>query len=247
MEHEHSRDASGASVPAPSLAWRDMKAYFEGRSLAYHLHALPEHGIVYVKNPKAACSTVLLWLDRIHTGDLSFDPANVHTEHRLPTVADLGRQTVSRLLAGAGYRFTFVRDPLRRFESAYRDKLVNSPELRPQVQAALGRSADPDSPVSLEEFVHAVEQQDPLVEMDPHWRPQHVNLMHPVVSYDHIGRVESFGDDLAAITAAAGLPPVPFVRRNVSASTTGSLFDGRPELVRRVRAIYALDYELYGY
>jgi hypothetical protein len=224
-----------------------MKAYFEGRSLAYHLHALPDHGIVYVKNPKAACSTVLLWLDHLHTGELDFDPANVHTEHRLPKVAELGRRTVEELLAGAGYRFTFVRHPLTRFASAYRDKLVNDAERRPMIQAALGLPEDPDVPVSLEQFVSGVEQQDPLVEMDPHWRPQHVNLMHPVVTYDHVGRVETFSEDLATITKAAGLPPVPFVHRNASATTRTSPFAGRPDLVQRVEAIYALDYELYGY
>ena len=82
-----------------------------GAGVAYHLFALPQHRVVYVKNPKAACSTVLLWLDRVHTGDMSFSPDNVHTENRLPRVADVGRQEVAGLLAGAGFRFTFVQPP----------------------------------------------------------------------------------------------------------------------------------------
>jgi hypothetical protein len=84
--------------------------------------------------------------------------------------------------------------------------------------------------------------------MDPHWRPQHVNLMHPLVSYDHVGRLETFAADLEHIRAAAGLPHVPLEVRNTSRqASSDSVFDGRPDLVRRVERIYATDFELYGY
>lgn len=235
----------GAGVVSwPALQQR----YFTGYKMGQYLRPVPDLGIIYVKNPKAACSTILVWLDRIQTGEHHVEFSNIHTQHRLPTVGEVGRRAVVRMLSGAAYRFSFVRNPLRRFESVYRDKIVHVfPRWRPDVLASLGIDVESD-PVSFERFLSLVEQQDPLTEMDPHWRPQHVNLLHPVVTYDHIGRLENFAQDLEHIREAAGLPHVPLEMRNISVhNSADSAYDGRPDLVRRVERIYATDFELYGY
>jgi hypothetical protein len=227
-----------------------MKGFYPHVSLSYHLHPLPEHGIVYVKNPKAGCSTILVWLSRLHTGQEDFSPANVHTENPLPKAGEVGWPRVGRMLGGSAYRFSFVRDPLRRLESAYRDKILRAtrPVWREQVRTTLGLPADDDTEIDFEQFVTALEQQDPVAEMDPHWRPQHVNLMHPLVQYDKVGRLESFDEDLAVIRQEAGVPDVPVERRNTRSSEEAhSVYDGRSDLVRRVRDLYATDLELYGY
>ncbi len=84
--------------------------------------------------------------------------------------------------------------------------------------------------------------------MDLHWRPQHLNLMHPLVSYDLVGHVETFDRDIATILRQVPLPDVSVESRNVSRSKPrDSVYDGRPDLVRRVQRIYATDFELYGY
>ncbi len=226
-----------------------MRQYFRGHRIANYLRPLPEHDLIYVKNPKAGCSTILLWLDRLHTGDHGFEPSNIHKENRLPTVREVGRPVVERMLSGAAYRFSFVRNPLSRFESVYWDKMVDKRgHWRPNISAAMGLDLEPDAVVSFEQFLTAVEQQDPVSCMDAHWRPQHVNLMHPLVSYDRIGRLESFETDLERIRAEAGLPRVPWGVRNASRHASGGgVYDGRPDLVRRVEQIYAKDFELYGY
>lgn len=234
-------------VAKPTVTWAEMREYFPHRPLAYHLHALPEHGIVYVKNPKAACSTVLLWMDRLHTGEHDFTPSNVHKDNRLPKVSSIGRRRVARMLSGEAYSFTFVRDPLRRFQSAYLDKIVNSTGWRPQIQTALGEEPDEERPVSLDDFVSAVERQDPVREMNPHWRPQHINVMASLIRYDHVGRIETFATDLETIRKAAGLPEVPVEARNVRETQRVDVLADRPDLEERVRAIYADDFEIFGY
>lgn len=231
----------------PTVTWAEMRTFFPHRPLAHHVFALPERGIVYMKNPKAACSTVLLWMDRLHTGDHDFSPDNVHTENRLPKVHSVGRRRIARMLSGEGYSFTFVRDPLRRFQSAYLDKIVNAERWRPQIQVALGQEPDAERPVSLDDFVTAIERQDPVGEMNPHWRPQHINVMTSLIRYDHIGRTETFTADLETIRSAVGLPPVPVEVRNVAKTRSDSIFAGRPDLEERVRAIYADDFEIFGY
>ena len=62
-----------------------LRRYFPGGGCARRVQPLPGHGCVYVKNAKAASSTILLWLHRIHAGDHGFDPGNVHRDHQLGT------------------------------------------------------------------------------------------------------------------------------------------------------------------
>ena len=115
---------------------------------------LPDHGLLYVKNPKAACSTLLFWLDLLHTGDDTFAPHSVHKEHRLPQVKDVGWDTVARMLAGDAFRFSFVRDPIGRVESAYRDKImsVQNDRWRILVQETLGMPVDPKRALTFDQF-----------------------------------------------------------------------------------------------
>jgi len=230
------------------LSWPAIKQYYPRQRPGYYIQALPEHDLVYVKNPKAGSSTLMVWLDRLHTGDTAHELKRMHKDHRLPRVADIGRRPLLRMLSGGAYRFSFVRHPARRLESVYWAKMVRSRRYRRKAAADLGLQVDDEGTVTFEEFLGAVEQQDPVGEMDPHWRPQHVNLLHPLVQLDLIGRLESFDADLERLREEAGLPHVPLVSRNVSPrKAEDSVYDGRPDLVRRVEELYAKDMELYGY
>jgi hypothetical protein len=241
------RAPDAAPKQRAGLTRTDLKEFFPRARLSSRVVALPDLGIVYVKNPKAASSTLLLWLDRLHTGEHDLASEYPHRDNRLPSADDVGWDVVSRMLTGGAFRFAFVRDPLRRLESAYFNKVARRTHWRTEVQATLGLPEDRESPVTFEQFVTAVELQEPLT-MDLHWRPQHLNLMHPMVEYDHVGHVERFDQDLSVVRRQAGLPEVPVEPRAVSRrKRTGSVYDGRPDLVRRVEQIYATDIELYGY
>lgn len=225
-----------------------LQEFFPGQRMSTYLLVLPEHDVVYVKNPKAACSTLTQWLDRIHTGELDHEFGNIHKEHRVPRIRKRNRRLFLDILSGQhGYRFTFVRHPARRLESAYWNKIVHTPKWRAKIPAQLGIEVDPDDTLSFEGFLDAVEQQDPVAGMNPHWRPQHINLMHPVVSYDRVGRIEDFDADLRRVVEEAGLPEVPYSVRNSARHQHDSVYDGRPDLLRRVEELYATDMELYGY
>jgi hypothetical protein len=248
MLNPTSRETPRSSHGDPTR--REMKAYYPNLPLAYYVHALPEYGLVYIKNPKAGCSTVLVWLSRLHSGQDDYSPKNVHPQHPLPRPAELGWPRISRMLGGKAYRFTFVRNPLRRLESAYRDKIVRAvrSQYRDQIRRSLGLPPGSEEPLSFEQFLAGLEQQDAVTEMNPHWRPQHVNLMHPLIEYDRIGKLENFDADLAKIREEAGIREVPVEKRNVRRSAGhGSVYDGRPDLERKVREIFASDFELYGY
>lgn len=231
------------------LTWPVLRHYYQHNKISTYLRPLPDYGVIYVKNPKAGCTTLMIWLDRIHTGELDRAYRDVHKEHRLPTVGDVGRHKVLRMLAGDAYRFTFVRNPARRLESFYRDKLHHAVDSytrwRPKFAEPLNQNVDDF--ISFDRFLGVIEQQDPYADMNPHWRPQHVNLIHPLVGYDYIGKLETFDADIKRITEETRLPTVPIEAHNVTLTDRDSVYDNKPGLLRRVEALYATDYELYGY
>jgi hypothetical protein len=225
-----------------------LRAYYPEGAFAGRLLAMPQYRCIYVKNAKSGSSTLTLWLHRIHTGDHDFAPANIHKRHQLPRPGSLGWDTVVDMLNGEAFRFSFVRDPIARMQSAYLDKIANERKDAWRVRRrgrGLGVEADPQWVPTFEQFIEVLEEQEPRW-MDPHWRPQHLNLMHPLVEYDFIGRLENFEADLERVREATGMPVVPMPVRNVRPRSE-SLFDGRPDLLRRARKIYAGDLELYGY
>jgi len=234
--------------PAKGLRRRrkQLGKYFPGSRLATRIEAIPDLGLVYVRNPKVASTTLLAWLDWMTTGNLREGNYPVRRESTLPQPGDVGWDRVMRMVDGEAFRFSFVRDPVTRFESAYRNK-IQQPKSQPrQVLEILGRPDDATTKVSFEDFLWAVEQQEPLV-MDLHWRPQHLNLMHPVFTFDMLGRLERFDEDIEEIRRRLDLPSPPTRSRNASRAAGPSVYDGRPDLVERVRALYARDCELYGY
>lgn len=239
------RTDSDAEGRPPTL--QEVREYFPHQRMSTYILVLPEHGVVHVKNPKAGCSTLLAWLDRIHTGELDREFGNIHREHRVPRITKSNRRRVLAMLGGDAYRFAFVRHPATRLESAYRDKVADNPAWRPHLPARLGLDLAPEEQVTFERFVEAVEHQHPVTGMNPHWRPQHINLMHPIVTYDRIGRIESFDADLRRVVAESGLPDVRWTRRNTATHDRPSVYDGRADLRRRVEELYALDMDLYGY
>ncbi len=184
-------------------------------------------GLLYVKNPKAASSTVMLWLDRLYTGEHSFSTEKSHRDNRLPTAEKIGWEVVSDMLGGSAFRFTFVRNPLGRFESVYHNKVARLGPWRAKVQAILDLPEDRSARVTFEQFLAAVEQEDPLW-MNLHWRPQHLNLMHPLVSYDLVGRVETFDREIAVIRRHVNVPEVMVESLNVARTKPDvSVYDGR--------------------
>lgn len=224
-----------------------LRSYYPHEGVGRRLIPMPDYDCVYVKNAKVATSSLLLWFHRIHTGDHDAVVRNIHRNHALPRPREVGWGKVARMLSGEAFRFTFVRHPLPRAESAFLDKIVREkrPTWRNLVRESLGVPSDRDEPVTFDQFVASLESQDPL-EMDAHWRPQNLNLMHPLLTYDLIGHLETFDADLTRIREATGMPDVPMQVRNKT-KHDNSLLNENPRLRRRMEVVYALDMELYGY
>jgi hypothetical protein len=117
----------------------------------------------------------------------------------------------------------------------------------------MGLRADLPEHRKLDLFLDYVEacMADSHLFCDRHWRQQTVNLGVDVMSYDFIGRIENYRDDMRAILLRTGRAdlvdsPLLVMRYNRSRVTRDPL---RPtaDQKRRIQRIYREDYECFDY
>lgn len=206
------------------------------------LHVVPRLGAVYVNNPKVACSTIKLALQRAQLSQPDYLPAkSVHDHEGSPllTWPDVDSAQAAQHLADA-FVFSFVRNPYTRLQSAYANKI-----LEPQKNGAFRRSAgfDKDDVPDFDDFVEALTKK-PAHKHNPHWRSQWINLSIDAIRFDFIGRLERFDADWAEIAARLRLPANPERAGKVSAREKIA-YSARSAAT--VATIYARDFETFGY
>lgn len=166
------------------------------------VHASTTHRFVYVCNPKVGCSSIIWSLRRLEAGNPNMVPdtvGDIHDRSASPLLRLSRVDEFEHLLADSDcFRFTFVRNPFDRLLSCYLQKIVRPTHVRATLLRLLGRPIDDESEITFEDFVRTIADQDPI-DMDPHWRVQSVQTLQEHVSYDFIGRFESFDHDLASV------------------------------------------------
>jgi hypothetical protein len=206
-------------------------------------------GYCYVANPKAACSTLKLYLCRCELRDPAYKPASVHRRKCLPHPHPMKLAPDAReaLVNGEVFVFSFVRHPIARALSAYVDKIRGNARQKDAILRALGRDpADRSQAVSFDAFVGVIAEHPPA-SLNPHWRPQVHNLLPGLVPYAFIGRVERFGADLEALQARLGLPAYPMTARNRKSGRVDPEALMTPALESKLTRLYERDFEALGY
>lgn len=221
-----------------------------GRRRVSHTFLISERdGYVYVSNPKAACSTVKLYLSRCERRDPAFRPKSIHHRASLPhlrpgQLAPARRETIQD---GGFLVFSFVRHPIRRVLSAYADKIRGRTPQKAEILAALGLDpADRGQTVSFDAFVGVICDQPPA-ELNPHWRPQTLNLVPDILRYDFIGRVERFDADLEEVRARLALPDYPVENRNRKAARIEADTLMTRDIEAKLADLYARDCQVFAY
>ena len=159
---------------------------------------------LYMKNHKAACTTVLATLmahllDLRGEGTESIDMDSVHTPPKtllLTGPRGLNVRRVMRALDDPGmFRFTIVREPVARTVSSFADKIVKGDKQKTKLMRYLGRPVESD--MSLSEFLDILAQDEGAQDVDRHWRPQRKEISYDFIDYDYIG-------DMADLRGALG-------------------------------------------
>ena len=205
-----------------------------------HIWWTPHLPIVHVANSKAGCSTINQSLKTAQAS--AYSSAGVdYSRHTSAHVSDdcLRERGLTPDTCQQRYLISSVRNPFARALSAYLDK-VDGDDHRLHNEVRHLRT------VSFVDFLQALRNFRPQL-MDRHFRPQHLNLNYPKISYDAIFYLEN-------PTAIAGYVSqiVPgFKIDRFSPHARGALeklekyYDATT--LQYVREIFAEDFDAFGY
>jgi len=217
----------------------------------------PHRPLSYVLNPKAACTLALHFLFYANHNYRYFDVSRIH----FSTTAlfrlegpDLDPGLLDAYFRLAPERFTFVRDPLRRFVSGFHEKILvgGDPgylQFRDELTSLYGVDLSPEAnpAQSCLAFAKWLASNVDLKRFDPHFRPQHVNLMvGSRFTIDTILRLEDRDAVFAFFSKWIGSEKAKwFLSLKFNVQTYSIDEYVTDELKALVRAIYADDYRIF--
>lgn len=162
----------------------------------------PKHGIVYINNPKAGCSTI----KRALTGDyetINRDfHAHCHEKHGVSNLRKIKKDTPTIFIG---------RDPVKRFHSCFQDKIsatlyresIGEKNLMKHarmniIKAIRSELNLPDrTPINIEMFIEFVRyefESNKAASVNAHYRPQHLIIRQSGRTPDFVGRLEDMPD-----------------------------------------------------
>uniref|UniRef100_A0A3Q1GQM7 Carbohydrate sulfotransferase n=1 Tax=Acanthochromis polyacanthus TaxID=80966 RepID=A0A3Q1GQM7_9TELE len=232
------------------------------KTLLQHVLVNDEHRFLYCYVPKVACSNWKRVL-KVLSGALESVDVNIKMDHRsdLLFLSALKPEEIRYRLKHY-FKFMFVREPMERLLSAYRNKFgeIESYQKKYGVEIIKryrkGHAKDPSitgDDVTFAEFVRYLLDED-VERMNEHWMPVY-NLCQPcAISYDFIGSYEHLESDAEFVLQRIGAPPyVHFPERQtwykpVTTETLHYYLCSLPQkLLRELLPKYILDFSLFTY
>jgi len=229
-------------------AAQELPTVFFGR-------ALP---LAYVLNPKAACTLAMNFVFFANQGYRYFDPIQIHYARAALLRID-GSKTDTRIVDAfhrlAPESFSIVRDPLNRFVSGFLSKVFSEddPLYRPYRDILtslhdIDLSPEADANRSCLAFARWLASQSDIEAIDPHFRPQWVNLrVQSAYKVGTILRLEDRPALLAYFSKWIGADKAQwFLSLRFNEHRTHAKDEMlSDELTALVREIYAEDYRLF--
>ncbi|XP_069989147.1 carbohydrate sulfotransferase 11 isoform X1 [Penaeus vannamei] len=252
------------------------KSFFKlvtNRRYLYNLVIDDKHRTVYCYVPKVACTNWKRMMMILSGRTNKTDPLAIrsyvpHVEGVLPRLSS-SRMTSSLLhhKLRTYTKFLFVRHPVERLVSAYRNKLVINSTSAADFKRRYGikilkkfRKGDAVQNISktghgvtFAEFVsYLIEKRHESPQsMNEHWAP-YVELCHPCfIKYNIIGKYETLEEDAEYVLRKIGAPPSlhfpPLVTSKTTALVEAHMNTLTPELRKKLYNAYQLDFKLFGY
>ncbi|XP_034036385.1 carbohydrate sulfotransferase 14 [Thalassophryne amazonica] len=232
------------------------------KTLLQHILVNDQYHFLYCYVPKVACSNWKRVL-KVLSGTLESVDVNIKMDHRsdLLFLSALKPDEIRYRLKHY-FKFLFVREPMERLLSAYRNKFgeIESYQKKYGVEIIkryrkghVKDSAIKGDDVTFSEFVQYLLDED-AEHMNEHWMPVY-NLCQPcAVSYDFIGTYEHLESDAEFVLQHIGAPPhVHFPERQmwykpVTTETLHYYLCTLPQKVlRELLPKYILDFSLFAY
>ena len=215
--------------------------------------AFDEGRVIFVKNHKAACSTIAQLIYLHQNGSVC--EGNIHKDYKgliqglpnFPAVA-------AALIARDTFKFTFVRHPVSRAVSAFKNIFLEKSNEAWTLHAKSiwhwgfsdSASASANFDVFLDYVTESLHQNAQLT--DPHFRRQVDNTGINALQFDFIGRVEEMGVGLDRLSGIFG-SNVEALRAQTALRANRSDVDFSPntDQIGRLQEIYRSDFEIFGY
>ena len=169
-------------------------------------------------------------------------------------LSDYPKEERSKRL-NAYFKFVFVREPLQRLLSAYKDWFIRLPgytkDIRKDiVQALRPRDFEPEGEnfVSFSEFIQYYSNN---ISRNHHWR-QYEKLSHPcVINYDFIGHFETLEEDGPLLLKMAGIEDrttFPPIHKSTGSDEVLKYYSQvPPKYIIQLGELYRNDFEMFGY
>jgi len=239
----------------------DSLSVTEKQILAKHILVNDEHKVLYCSVPKVACANwkrVMMVLD----GEAADSNAVHKVDHMNFTFLGDFPPLVAKRKLQEYYKFMFVRDPLARLLSAYKDKfLINyTPTFKKygrhiikQVRSNGAANREGDN-VSLKEFLQYVAESH-VEDMNEHWMPFYELCQPCAVSYDFVGSFENLESDANQVLEELNVnEQVSFPKQQSYYKPGGKGYvesekfsDVSPDILKKALRKYDLDYKLFSY
>ncbi|XP_068107774.1 carbohydrate sulfotransferase 14 [Hyperolius riggenbachi] len=229
------------------------------RTALKHIIVNDKYKFLYCYVPKVACSN---WkrLLKVLDGHLESVDVKLKMDHKsdLVFLSDLSVEQINQRLKNY-FKFMFVRDPMERLLSAYRNKFgeIKEYQQRYGLEIVKRYRKNPEmskgDDVTFSEFLQYLLDED-VEKMNEHWMPIY-NLCQPcAVHYDFIGSYERLQEDANAVLEAIHAPAyIQFPERQawykpVTKETLHYFLCNTPRgLIRELLPKYILDFSLYAY
>ena len=215
---------------------------------------------MYYAVPKAACTSMKTLIHDMEGGgpirlicggmDECRRDMFIHARENvpLPSLVDLDDAVQREVLHSPDYfRVTIVRNPYTRVLSAWRKIMLCEPGYEQYYMAIKGQlpAMVKKDLITLAEFVAYLETED-LRTCNAHWAYQHSFAFIDALNYDCVGKVENMAQVMDRFWQHLGKANnVAAERKNVSEAISAGRYDR--ELAARVHALFAADFERFGY
>ncbi|XP_028811729.1 carbohydrate sulfotransferase 8 isoform X2 [Denticeps clupeoides] len=228
-----------------------------------------KYKLLYCEVPKAGCSNwkrVLMVLAGLASSASEINHDAVHYGNHIKRLDSFDRQGITQRLE-TYTKVLFVREPLERLVSAFRDKFespnsyyhpVFGKAIISKYRANASRAAlRTGSGVTFQEFMQYLLDVHRPVGMDIHWEPVHQLCSPCLLSYDFIGKFETMEQEANVLLERTGAPRnLTFPRfkdRNPGAERTSTglmqRYVAQLSAAERQRAydFYYMDYLMFNY
>ncbi|XP_060780106.1 carbohydrate sulfotransferase 8-like [Neoarius graeffei] len=227
------------------------------------------HKLLYCEVPKAGCSNwkrVLMVLAGVASSTQKINHDTVHYSNHLTRLDSFDQHAVSERLRSYT-KVLFVREPMERLVSAFRDKfespnsyyhpVFGKPIISKYRVNASKSALRTGSGVTFQEFIRYLLDVHRPIGMDIHWEPVSQLCSPCLLDYDFIGKFETIEDEANFLLHRVGAPKnltfPTFKDRNPEAARTSTHITQRyfTQLSasdrQRVYDFYYMDYLTFNY